>query len=75
MNVTEKTGQLMIVRAVQGNEDLMIVSTSGIMIRTPISDIGIYGRNTQGVRLINLTEDAKVNRITLVDHEEQIEDE
>jgi DNA gyrase subunit A len=45
------------------------------MIRTPISDIGIYGRNTQGVRLINLTEDAKVNRITLVDHEEQIEDE
>ncbi len=75
MNVTDKTGQLMIVRAVQGDEDLMIVSTSGIMIRTPISDIGIYGRNTQGVRLINLTEDAKVNRITLVDHEEQIEDE
>ena len=49
----------------------MIVSSSGIMIRTSLQNVGIYGRNTQGVRLINLTDDAKVTKVTLVDHEEE----
>ncbi|MDY3036097.1 MAG: DNA gyrase subunit A [Absicoccus sp.] len=71
MNITEKTGQLKVARAVCGDEDAMIVSSSGIMIRIAVKDIGIYSRNTQGVRLIHLTEDAKVMRMTLVDHEEE----
>lgn len=53
----------------------MIVSSTGIMIRIDLSKIGIYGRNTQGVRLINLTEDAKVNKVTLIYHQEQEENE
>lgn len=70
INVTEKTGNLVSVKAVNGNEDVMIVSSSGIMIRTSLENVGIYSRNTQGVRLINLTEDSKVTRVTLVEHEE-----
>lgn len=48
----------------------MIVASDGIMIRVALENVGIYGRNTQGVRLINLNGDAKVTRMTLVDHEE-----
>ena len=51
-------------------EDAMIVASDGIMIRVALENVGIYGRNTQGVRLINLNGDAKVTRMTLVDHEE-----
>ena len=71
INITEKTGKLVSVKAVNGDEDVMIVSSSGIMIRTSLQNVGIYGRNTQGVRLINLTDDAKVTKVTLVDHEEE----
>lgn len=70
MNITNKTGQLMIVKAVCGDEDAMIVSSNGIMIRIAVADIGIYSRNTQGVRLIHLTDNAKVTRVTLVDHDD-----
>ena len=55
---------------VTGKEDAMIVASDGIMIRVALENVGIYGRNTQGVRLINLNGDAKVTRMTLVDHEE-----
>ena len=75
INITEKTGKLVSVKAVKGDEDAMIVSSTGIMIRIDLSKIGIYGRNTQGVRLINLTEDAKVNKVTLIYHQEQEENE
>ncbi len=74
MNVTEKTGSVMIVKAVRGDEDAMIVSSNGIMIRIEVASIGIYSRNTQGIRLINLTEDAKVTRITFVEHEQESEE-
>ena len=74
INITEKTGNLISVQTVQGDEDAMIVSSTGIMIRIDLSKIGIYGRNTQGVRLINLTEDAKVTKVTLVAHQE-VDDE
>ena len=70
INITEKTGKLMCMRAVTGKEDAMIVASDGIMIRVALENVGIYGRNTQGVRLINLNGDAKVTRMTLVDHEE-----
>ncbi|MBQ0065671.1 MAG: DNA gyrase subunit A [Firmicutes bacterium] len=75
LNTTDKTGNLVAVKTVQGDEDCMIVSSSGIMIRIHIGDIGIYGRNTQGVRVINLTEDAKVTKITLVAPEEEDDEE
>lgn len=74
VNVTEKTGNLVSLKAVHGDEDVMIVSSSGIMIRTSLENVGIYGRNTQGVRLINLTEDAKVTKVTLVEHQDEEEE-
>lgn len=71
LNVTDKTGKLVGIRAVHGDEDVMIVSSSGIMIRIYVRNIGVYSRNTQGIRLINLTDDAKVTKMTLVYHQDE----
>ena len=74
LNITEKTGKLVSVQAVNGDEDAMIVSSVGIMIRISLESVGVYGRNTQGIKLINLTEDSKVTKVTLVDHQEETEE-
>ena len=71
INITEKTGNLVSVKAVNGDEDAMIVSSSGIMIRISLASVGVYGRNTQGIKLIHLTEGSKVTKVTLVDHEDE----
>ncbi|MBE6120241.1 MAG: DNA gyrase subunit A [Erysipelotrichaceae bacterium] len=73
INITEKTGNLVSVKAVNGDEDAMIVSSSGIMIRISLASVGVYGRNTQGIKLIHLTEGSKVTKVTLVDHDEDEE--
>ncbi|WP_022790548.1 DNA gyrase subunit A [Faecalicoccus pleomorphus] len=73
INITEKTGNLVSVKAVNGDEDAMIVSSSGIMIRISLASVGVYGRNTQGIKLIHLTEGSKVTKVTLVDHDENEE--
>ena len=54
LNITAKTGKLVAVKAVTNDDDLMIINTSGVAIRLPISSIKVQGRNTQGVTLINL---------------------
>lgn len=54
INVTEKTGNLVAIKAVTDNDDLMIINKSGITLRIHVSDARIMGRATQGVRLINL---------------------
>jgi len=56
LNVTEKTGKLIALKAVTDDNDLMIITRSGITIRLAVSDIRLSGRATQGVRLINLRE-------------------
>lgn len=56
MNVTEKTGQLIAIKEIQENDGLMIINKSGITIRMSTDRISVQGRNTQGVRLINLNE-------------------
>lgn len=73
INITEKTGNLVSVKAVNGDEDALIVSSSGIMIRISLASVGVYGRNTQGIKLIHLTEGSKVTKVTLVDHDEDEE--
>ncbi len=75
INVTDKTGELVSVRAVKGMEDVMIMSDSGIIIRIPVSSIGIYSRNTQGVRLINLNNKEKVLRSAIVESDQTSSDE
>jgi DNA gyrase subunit A len=73
VKVTPKNGKLVVVRAVNGDEDLMVVTNAGIIIRTPLSEVKIAGRNTQGVKIINLEERQKVASISIVPHEEPSE--
>jgi DNA gyrase subunit A len=70
LNVTSKNGELAKLISVVGNEDLLAVSDKGIIIRTPIDQISITKRATQGVKIINLVEDHVVSTIALVDKEE-----
>lgn len=73
INITNKTGELVSVRAVNGDEDAMIVTNTGIIIRISVGDIGIYSRNTQGVKLINVASDESVAKVAIV--EKEIEEE
>lgn len=74
INITEKTGDLVSVRAVNGDEDAMIVTNSGIIIRISVDDIGIYSRNTQGVKLINVSDEESVAKVAIVEHSEENEE-
>jgi DNA gyrase subunit A len=74
INVTDKTGQLVAIKAVTDENDLMIITTNGIIIRLRISDLRVMGRATQGVRLISLDESAEIGAVTTVetDPEEEV---
>ena len=77
LNITEKTGKVIAVKCVTGDEDLMIINKSGIAIRFAIADAGdTKGRNTQGVKLIELKKrNESIASVCVVPHEEQDEDE
>ncbi len=60
MKVTERNGRVVGVRMVKDDQDLMLITDSGKVIRTPVRGISVIGRNTQGVRLIDLSEGEKV---------------
>lgn len=74
LSTSDVTGPLVAFRSVNGDEDAMIVTDSGQMIRTHLKDVKIQGRNTKGVRIIRLSDNDKVNRLALTDHE-QAEDQ
>lgn len=74
INVTSKNGDLAKLISVVGNEDLLAVSDKGIIIRTPIDQISITKRATQGVKIINLVEEHVVSTIALVDKDEEVDD-
>ena len=71
LNVTEKNGPLVTLQAVCGDEDLMIVTDKGMVIRVPIEQIATSGRTTQGVRLMRLNEGHKVATVAVVPVEEE----
>lgn len=71
VNITERNGELVSLRAVNGDEDLMIITDEGIVIRISLKDVAVYGRNAQGVKLINLYEDHEVAAVAIVDNEEE----
>lgn len=75
MNLTPKNGKLCCVRAIAGDEDLLVVTQSGIVIRTPISEIKIAGRNTQGVKIINMDDGTRVASIAIIPHSDEPEEE
>lgn len=74
INITEKNGPLVILKAVQGEEDLLIVTDEGVIIRISLDKVGVYGRSTQGVKLIQIDDDRSVSMAAIVDREEEIED-
>lgn len=75
INVTEKTGELVAIKDVTDNDDLMIINKSGIVIRIGLSDLRVMGRATQGVRLITFKGDDSIASITKVEHEEESEED
>ena len=68
--LTDKTGLVAGVRVVGEDEDVMMIENSGVVIRMPVSDINIYGRSTQGVRVMRLDEGSSVISIEKVTREE-----
>ncbi|MBO4740491.1 MAG: DNA gyrase subunit A [Bacteroidales bacterium] len=75
MKVTDKTGGIVAIENVNDNNDLMIINKSGVLIRMRVADLRVMGRNTQGVRLINLRGNDSIASITKVDHTEDEESE
>ena len=78
MNITEKTGSLVSIKSVNDSNDLMIINQSGITLRMAVADIRVMGRNTQGVKLIDLTKrDDTIASVCKVssDPQEEIEEE
>ncbi|WP_035426417.1 MULTISPECIES: DNA gyrase subunit A [Sediminibacillus] len=74
-NLTDKTGKVVAVKAVTGEEDIMIITEAGVLIRMPVEGISITGRNTQGVRLIRVQEGEEVATVARIETEEEIEEE
>lgn len=70
-NITEKNGALAGLMTVEGNEDLMIITNTGVMIRTGVANISQTGRSTQGVKVMRLDQDAKIVTFTTVQADEK----
>jgi DNA gyrase subunit A len=69
-NITDKNGPVVSVKAATGEEDLMLITESGVLIRMDVDTISTMGRNTQGVKLIKLDENVVVSTVALVEKEE-----
>ena len=70
--VTEKTGPIVGIKVVDGTEDLLLVTAAGILIRTPVENIRVAGRATQGVIVLRFKEEGdRVISMALADHEEK----
>ncbi len=73
LNITEKTGNLVAIKNVTDEDDLMIICRSGMTIRMPVNTIRVAGRATQGVKLINIREGDAIAAISVVAHSEEEE--
>ena len=74
LNITDKTGELIAIKSVTDDEDLMIINKSGIVIRLAVSTLRIMGRATQGVKLIDLRGNDQIAAVTKVEHVEEEEE-
>ena len=75
MNITEKSGRPVSLAPSTGEDDLMIITDKGMVIRTYLADISVIGRDTQGVRVIKLNEGQTVSSIAIVPHQEDVPEE
>ncbi|WP_404460105.1 DNA gyrase subunit A [Sutcliffiella horikoshii] len=73
-NITDRNGELVSVKTVTTEEDLMLITASGVLIRMSVDGISQMGRNTQGVKLIRLAENEFVTTVARVDKEDEPED-
>ena len=74
-NITEKNGPLAGMIIVNGQEDIMVTTTQGVMIRFSVDSVSQTGRATLGVRLIRLEDEAQVATLAKVDQQEEVADE
>ncbi len=74
LSVTDKTGNLVAIKGVTDNEDLMIINRSGVIIRIAVSELRVMGRATQGVRLITLKGNDEIASVAKIEHEEEEEE-
>jgi DNA gyrase subunit A len=70
LRITDKTGELVAIKAVKEADDLMIINNSGVIIRMSVDEIRVMGRKTQGVRLMNLVEGEEIADVAVIRHEE-----
>ena len=75
LNITEKTGDLVALKNVTDENDLMIINRSGLTIRMAVSGIKVAGRATQGVRLINIKEGDSIAAVSVVNKSEEEQSE
>lgn len=70
MNITDKTGSICAILEVTDEQDLVVMTVNGILIRQPVRDVRVLGRNAQGVRLIRLDDGDRIADITTVTRDE-----
>ena len=73
LNITDKTGNLVAIKSVTDNDDLMITTTNGVTIRTGADELRVMGRATQGVRVIRLDDRDGIADVTVLPSEEVVE--
>ena len=74
LNITEKTGKLIAIQNVTDEDGLMIINKSGVAIRMAVEELRVMGRNTQGVKLINLKGSDKIAAVAKVEMDKDVED-
>lgn len=74
LNITEKTGDLVAIQSVTDEDGLMIINKSGVAIRMSVDELRVMGRNTQGVKLINLKGNDEIAAIAKVEMDKSVED-
>ena len=75
MNLTEKTGDLVAQLMVHEDEDILLITDDGTVIRTPVQDIRVCGRATQGVRLMRVAEGSRIVAVARAEKEEEAVEE
>ena len=75
LNITDKNGNIVSFKTVHDDEDLMIITDSGVIIRLPIEQVSSTGRIAQGVKLINLKDDQKVSTVAMIEKEKDENEE
>ena len=75
ININESNGELVALKAVNGDEDALIMRNDGVIIRISLSNVSTLGRVTKGVRLIKPEENTYVKTVTLMDHQEEESEE